>query len=423
MTGVLSLNSNVLSLRVQRGLNDSTSRLSSSFERLSSGQRINRASDDAAGLAVADQLRVQSRLSSGAMRNISDAVSALNIVDSSLQSQNNLIGRLQELATQAANGTLSDRQRSTLNSEYQKLVQEFGRIGSTTQFNNINLSLGGHDSNLSRLNIQAGISGSSTSSLGFTLSDTGTLSGRCNYIVGIGALDAPGAIYHGTDAVNNAWHGSLVRTSLTDSNGVVHEAMITLGATNTFGTGTIQSNIYIRGNETDGSFSSDPNDWVCVGSASSLFNLANGKASAALSGAGGNLAGGATIALNIDVSGLQFSLGTTSTPQNISSIDFTGVETRLIALEALGYLQTRRDELSTILGNVGAMQSRLKSANAVVATTKENTAAAESRIRDVDVADESANLIANQIRQQTAAQVLGLANSQPKIILSLLSNA
>lgn len=422
MTEILSLNSNLSSLRVQRGLNDSTARLSTTFERLSSGQRINRASDDAAGLAVADQLRVQARLSNTALRNISDGISALNIVDSSLQSQSNIITRLQELATQSANGTLSDRQRSTLNGEYQSLVREFGRIGNTTQFNNINLLLGGHRSNPGQFNIQAGISGSTTANLSFNLSDTGTLSGKVGYAPGLLAIDPPGTVYSSTDALCDAYIGRVNRTTFVDSNGVSHEAMLAFNTGAFLGTGSYNFSMFVRGSESNGADSSNPNEWVCVGQGGGSFDLNTGKVigNGAVSMSISGLAGGATGTYGLDCSGLTFVAQSVS--ENISTLDLSGIETQKQALATLSVLSTRRNELATILGGVGAMQSRLKSAHAVVSTTKENTLAAESRIRDVDVAEESSVLIASNIRQQTAAQVLGLANSQPKMALSLLSN-
>ena len=421
MAEVLSLNSNILSLRVQRSLGDSTARLSTSFERLSSGQRINHASDDAAGLAVADRLRVQARISNGALRNISDGISTLNIIDSALQSQNSIIGRLQELATQSANGSLSNNQRSTLNTEYQTLMQEFGRIGSTTQFNNINLLLGGHGTNQSQLLIQAGISGDTNSTIGFSLSDTGKLSGKVGFVNGLGTVDLTGTVYSSFDQVFNTFNNSVIRSSFVDSNGVTHQALITTQATSFFGTGNLNVEVLVRGSDTNGSASSDPNAWVVVANGATNFNPSTGKAdSTPLSMTFGALQGGATGTIGLDCSGLQMVLSSSSA--TISAIDLTGVETSAVALAALGVLQSRRDELSSFIGSIGAVQSRLKSASAVLAATKENTLAAESRIRDVDVAEESANLVASQIRQQTATRILGLANSQPQVVLSLLKN-
>ena len=110
----IGLGSNISSLRAQRLLNASSGTLGSIFERLASGTRINRASDDAAGLAIADSLRKDARVLNQASRNVNDGVSLLNIADSTLSNQKTILTRLQELATQAANGVYSSEQRRSL---------------------------------------------------------------------------------------------------------------------------------------------------------------------------------------------------------------------------------------------------------------------------------------------------------------------
>ena len=113
----MSFGSNMESLRAQRALGNATQSLNKSFERLSSGLRINRASDDAAGLAIADNLKTITRLHAQSIRNVNDGVSALNIIDGTLNDQSNLLARLLELAEQSANGTYSSTQRTALSKE------------------------------------------------------------------------------------------------------------------------------------------------------------------------------------------------------------------------------------------------------------------------------------------------------------------
>ena len=100
----VNLGSNISSLRSQRMLSLSSEKLSSTFERLSSGQRINKASDDAAGLAIADNLRTKSRVFTQGVRNVNDGISLLNIADGAVSQLTNITTRLTELAEQAANG-------------------------------------------------------------------------------------------------------------------------------------------------------------------------------------------------------------------------------------------------------------------------------------------------------------------------------
>lgn len=118
-----------------RGINNSQSKLNDIFSKLASGTRIRKASDDPAGLSVAAQLDAVATTLSQGSRNVSDTQSALDIADSALSQVGDIAGRLQELATQSANGTLSDDQRQALQSEYSQLTQEVQRISSTTEFN------------------------------------------------------------------------------------------------------------------------------------------------------------------------------------------------------------------------------------------------------------------------------------------------
>ena len=118
-----------------RRLGESTARLGSTYERLSSGQRINHASDDAAGLAVASALNVNARIHNQAYRDINDSISQLNIADGGTENLKSILLRLRELATQASNGTFSDAQRQASDREVQALAVEYNRIIETTKFN------------------------------------------------------------------------------------------------------------------------------------------------------------------------------------------------------------------------------------------------------------------------------------------------
>lgn len=152
-------------LNTLSSLNSATSSIKKSFERVSTGLRINKASDDPAGLAVSEQLAVLTTLSKGASRNIDYGSSALAIADSALGQIGDITTRLSELATQSANGTLSDEQRGALQAEYSQLTQEIQRIGATAEFNGRPLLNG------STISIQAGEDGTSNSQISLTLTD------------------------------------------------------------------------------------------------------------------------------------------------------------------------------------------------------------------------------------------------------------
>ncbi len=131
----IRIGSNISSLTAQRRLSESTDLLSKTSERLSSGQRINRASDDAAGLAIASSLNADGRIFNQAIKNVSDGVSALSIAQGGLSQLTDVTIRLKELATQSANGTVSRKQRLSLQKEADALVAEYNRITETTTFN------------------------------------------------------------------------------------------------------------------------------------------------------------------------------------------------------------------------------------------------------------------------------------------------
>ncbi|MCB0345545.1 MAG: VCBS repeat-containing protein [Bdellovibrionales bacterium] len=149
---LFSFNSNVSSLNTQRRLAESTRELGTSFERLSSGLRINRASDDAAGLSVANSLRVDRAVANQAILNANDAVSLLAIAEGATESLSTILIRIRELATQSANGNLSNPQRDALQSEATALRDEYNRLLGDTKFNNLTLL----DGNLASLTAQVG---------------------------------------------------------------------------------------------------------------------------------------------------------------------------------------------------------------------------------------------------------------------------
>jgi flagellin len=138
----VSINTNLASVRGQRAMDSASSSLNRTYERLSSGQRINTASDDAAGLAIAESLRISQRVASVAIRNAQDAISAIAVTDGALASMTQVLGRLAELSQQAGNGSYSATQRSALQNEFQTLGSEIERIAVTTAYNGVNLLSG-----------------------------------------------------------------------------------------------------------------------------------------------------------------------------------------------------------------------------------------------------------------------------------------
>ncbi len=135
----ISLGKNLLSIIAQRGMGKAVDRVSQSYERLSSGMRINHASDDPAGLAMLTGLESDARVMSQARRNISDGISLSNMALSAISSMKEIVVRLSELAEQAANGTYTSAQRQALDREADALVSEYNRIVDSTSYNGISL--------------------------------------------------------------------------------------------------------------------------------------------------------------------------------------------------------------------------------------------------------------------------------------------
>jgi flagellin len=135
----LRINTNIASLNAQRNLKGTRDDLQKTLEQLSSGQRINRACDDAAGLAISENLKAQIRGLKQAERNAQDGVSLVQIAEGGLSEVSNIMIRLRELSVQAASDTIGPTERKFLNVEFEQLIQEVDRIANATEFNRVSL--------------------------------------------------------------------------------------------------------------------------------------------------------------------------------------------------------------------------------------------------------------------------------------------
>ena len=210
----ITIGSNISSLKAQRQLTKSTASLSSTYSKLSSGMRINKASDDAAGLAIADSLKADQRIASVAIRNANDGISSIAIADGALSQVSDVLTRLAELAEQSANGVYSTDQRSALQNEFSALGSEIQRIALTTEFNGVKLLSGG-----AGITLQVGFDSNANSQIAIR-NVTGTLSalgigdaaGAMTYSISGATIEAgQSASRAALDAVNNAI-GSLAAT-------------------------------------------------------------------------------------------------------------------------------------------------------------------------------------------------------------------
>ena len=277
---------NIPSITAQRILGVNNNRLALSVERISSGIRINRAADDAAGLAISEGLRSDIRALRQAVRNASDGISLMNVTEGALNEQSGILIRLRELASQAATGTVGSTERATIQLEFTALRSELDRISATTEFNGQKLING---------NLASGV-----------------------------AINSHTLIQIGIDSTANS-----------------------------------------------------------------------------------------RIDLNTQI--------------NLSSIDSTQLEIHNLSVTASSEALTALDKINEAIGSitesrgkVGAVQNRLTRSIANLSVSVENLTAAESSIRDADIAEEVAELTRNQILVQTATAMVGQANLIPQSVLQLL---
>jgi flagellin len=277
---MITINTNVAALNAQRNLSQTQARLEGNYGRLSTGYRINRSADDAAGLAISERFKSQIRSLAQAERNASDGISLTQTAEGAMNEMTGVLIRLRELAVQSANGTLGSTERQYLDDERLALTNEITRIANSTRFNGQSLLTGGFASGVS---LQVGLGG-------------------------------------------------------------------TLGAS---GFDTVDVTI------------------------------------------------ASTTATDLGVSGLSF---TTQSAAQASLADLD---------DAINALSTRRAAL-------GAVQNRLQVAIANLGSARENISAANSRIRDVDVAMETSEMTRNNILAQSGVSVLAQANQMPQLALKLL---
>lgn len=187
------------SLASQRNLSQVQQKLQRSLERLSSGMRINRGADDSAGLAISEGLSASIRSMTQAMQNANNGISLVQTAEGGLRETSDILGRMRELATQAANGTLNSADRSAINTEFKQLGQELDRIANTTEFNGTKLLDGSLATPDKAVTLQVGTSAApegnqisvqaesvAASSLGIDLISLDTQDGAMN---ALGAID------------------------------------------------------------------------------------------------------------------------------------------------------------------------------------------------------------------------------------------
>lgn len=209
----ISIGSNTISGTAQRLLDVTGRRLSDSFNKLSSGQRVNKGADDAAGLAISESLKAQARIAGQAIRNTNDGISTIAIADGALGEVSNILTRLAELASQSASGTLSVTQRSVVQNEFIALGSEIERISKVTEFNGIALLSGAQ-----QITIQVGTGSSTQNRVAYT--------NQLATLYGLGLSDINGVLTYSINGATNDAATTASRLALD----AVYAAIYSVGA-------------------------------------------------------------------------------------------------------------------------------------------------------------------------------------------------
>lgn len=401
----MRINTNIEALNAQRNLGLNALAFGKSVEKLSSGLRINRAADDAAGLSISEKLKAQINGLNQAVRNSQDGISMIQTAEGALNEVEAMLQRMRELAVQAANDTLSSTDAASIKTELTQLQQEVNSTSSRTKFNGKGL-----------------LNGSLSTAVDTATSDIIMGTSLANSAVGatasaITALDVSGA--------------SAATTYTLDVDGVALTAAIMDGA-------TVLQTISIADVAAAGSETLNFNQ---VGIS---FTISNGDAANALStadletdldtltivtdsatsAANVQIGAGATDTLSlsfgkIDLSG---SVGDSGGMDALATAltDYSTTQNSTNAQALITAVDGAIDKVNGQRSTFGAWQNRLEHTINNLGVATENLSASASRIRDVDLASEMVNFTKTQILQQAGTSILAQANQAPQSILQLL---
>ena len=395
---------NIAALNSYRNLTGNNSAVSKNLEKLSSGYKINRAGDDAAGLAISEKMRAQITGLNTAQKNAQDGVSLVQTAEGALTEVHSMLNRMVELADQSANGTYDNPvDRANLQKEIASLKDEIDRIADSTNFNGINLLDGSlSTSTTSTLNAPES-TGKAAVDLKFTFADqfkgkeiNVTLAHKDNINDKIEAtVDANGMITLTMDATKD------------HSASAIKEALATIDVT-------------ALAKDDQAKMSSLLASATVTGAGTT--GLANGNAFATTKGTT-TPAKGKSLTLQIGDTSKDFNQMAVSVGDmhgealGIADID---ISTQVGAQTAVDKIKSAINSVSSTRGDLGAIQNRLEHTINNLSVTAENMTAAESRIRDVDMANEMMAYTKNNILVQSSQAMLAQANQLPQGVLQLL---
>jgi flagellin len=388
------INTNVMAINAQRNLSITSGKLGKALEQLSSGQRINRSADDAAGLAISEKMRSLIRGLQQGSRNGQDGISMIQTAEGALSEVHNILQRMRELAVQAGNSTLSTSDRTAIGEEMLTLRNEIDNIAARTKFNGLNLLTGSLSTSQSGGTLITGLALSTTVDAAVSSVDVSKLRPGTTYT--FSQVDADTArLSDGTTSVD------------------VDIADATVGADGTLSisfNGAIQATVTVVG------AAAKTTDDVLADLDGQTIITAAGSGSASF-----RVGAEATDQIAVSFDDMRASaIGTVGdtvadlVTDNTSVSDITKASTLMTSLDqAIG-------DVSSVRAKLGAAQNQIEAAVNSLGVVAENLAASESRIRDADIAKVSSQMVSAQIMQQAGVSVLSQANSSAQAVLKLL---
>lgn len=398
----MRINHNIAALNTYRALSNNNVLSNKSLEKLSSGLRINRAGDDAAGLAISEKMRGQIRGLDQASRNAQDTISLIQTAEGALNETHSILQRMRELAVQATNDTNTGADRQSIQEEINQLTNEIDRIANTTEFNNRKL-LNGDVEGVSAE--KKGIYSIQANSAATLVAATGAATAIADNSIVNGAITITRL-----DESTNAESAFEFRNSLGQ---VIATANITVSSTNktfTFAAGTIATGAAVTFTLSDFSEFKSGDSFTVILNKNVAANTDSSKAITTMIGANS----GQTMLLGVSDMRAQ-ALGIKDSSGNTISVD-----DKYAANAVVSTVNNAIEKVSSERSRMGAIQNRLEHTINNLGTASENLSASESRIRDVDMAKEMMEFSKMNILTQAAQAMLAQANQQPQGVLQLL---
>jgi len=391
------INTNVMAVNARRNLGVTNTKLGSALEKLSSGLRINRAADDAAGLAISEKMRSLIRGMQQGSRNGQNGISMIQTAEGALSEVHNIMQRMRELAVQAGNSTLSNSDRLAIGEEILTLRNEVDNIATRTTFNGLSLLTG---------TLSVSLAGGTLNGVAITGASTGVVTAA----VDVSRGDAS-TTYTATGAGGNV---TLTNGSSGVAQTIAASAMAAANGTQIFNFSALGVRVTLTHDNTANN--------VTAAEIAGGLNAKTIITAASSGNATFQVGAAATDTVTVGFGDMRASALGNGGVNDISDViaDNTNVDTTAKANNLLSVLDTAISQVSSQRAKLGASQNQVEAAVNSLGVGIENLQASESRIRDADIAEVSSELVARQIMQQAGVAVLSQANTASQSVLSLL---